>query len=66
MQAVAFWDFWSLFFDGFMDNMLATMWIDVGAINDFTCGLSTYFDWATSRSAILALAISAVDRCISG
>ena len=66
MQAVAFWDFWSLFMDGFLDNMFALTFFDLGAYNDMACGISTYLDWATSRAAILAVAISACDRCLSG
>ncbi|XP_063715196.1 cysteinyl leukotriene receptor 1-like [Symsagittifera roscoffensis] len=65
IQVVAFWDFWSLFMDGLLDNMMAIMWMDLGAHSDFTCGLTTYLDWATSRAAILGLAISACDRCVS-
>ena len=66
LQAVAFWDFWSLIIDGFLDNMFAIMFFDLGAYNDLSCGVSTYLDWATSRAAILAVSISACDRCLSG
>ena len=66
LQAICFWSFWSLFIDGFVDNIVANILFDLGSYNNITCGLSTYLDWATSRAAILAVAISACDRCFAG